>query len=171
MLVAADDKPGINYLQVGDKKSLKPVIQSIRPYVDVLILTMHWGPNMKKRPSKEFVQFAHDLIDAGVDIIQGHSAHVFQAVERYKHGLIMYDTGDAVDDYAVDSVLRNDRSFFCNLTLTKNGIIKANIFPFVIKDLQMHNTSQEDFALIMQEMQQLSAEHGTVISDQGQVIL
>ena len=169
--IAAENKPGINYVQVGDIQSLYSMIQSIRPHVEVLILTMHWGPNMKKRPSKEFKQFAHDLIDAGVDIIQGHSAHVFQAIERYKHGLIMYDTGDAVDDYAVDSVLRNDRSFFCVLTLTKRGIIKANVIPFVIKDMQMHNASQEDFALIIQEMQQLSAEHQTVISDQGEIIL
>ena len=45
-------------------------------------------------------------------MIHGHSAHLFQGIEFYKGKLILYDTGDFVDDYQVDPLLRNDRSFF-----------------------------------------------------------
>ena len=38
----------------------------------------------------------------GVDIYYGHSAHVFQGVEVYRGKPILYDTGDFIDDYAVN---------------------------------------------------------------------
>jgi poly-gamma-glutamate synthesis protein (capsule biosynthesis protein) len=39
------------------------------------------------------------MIELGVDIIHGHSAHHLQGVERYRGGLILYDTGNILDDY------------------------------------------------------------------------
>ena len=41
------------------------------------------------------------MIDEGIDIIHGHSAHIFQGIEIYKNKVIMYSTGDFVDDYAI----------------------------------------------------------------------
>jgi len=102
---AAENKPGTNYIRVGDIQTITHQITSLRPQVDILIVSSHWGPNMQQRPSEEFVQFAHDIIDAGADIIHGHSSHVFQGIEVYKNKVIMYDTGDFIDDYAVDPIL------------------------------------------------------------------
>jgi poly-gamma-glutamate synthesis protein (capsule biosynthesis protein) len=52
-------------------------------------------------PPERFRAFARWLIDRGFDVVHGHSAHVFQGVEAYDGGLILYDTGDFVDDCAV----------------------------------------------------------------------
>ena len=40
-----------------------------------MIFSLHWGENYKWHPSEKFQEFAHALIDHGVDIIFGHSAH------------------------------------------------------------------------------------------------
>lgn len=109
---AKDIHPGIFYLRVGDVEKVLSVITKLRSEVDILIFSMHWGPNMQERPLPHFQKFAHDLIDIGVDVFHGHSAHIFQGVEVYKNKLILYDTGDFVDDYAIDPFFRNDRSFF-----------------------------------------------------------
>src|SRR5262249_36254927 len=66
---------------------------------DLVVLALHWGPNMRTRPPIWFRVFAHAAIDRGVDILHGHSAHVFHGVERYREGLILYDTGNFIDDY------------------------------------------------------------------------
>jgi len=95
-----------------------------KPKVDILIVSAHWGPNMRQRPTKAFKEFAHAVIDAGADIFHGHSAHIFQGIEIYKGKLIMYDTGDFIDDYAVDDELRNDQTFLFLVTLSKNRIEK-----------------------------------------------
>jgi poly-gamma-glutamate synthesis protein (capsule biosynthesis protein) len=66
---------------------------------------------MVERPRDIFRRFARSVVDRGADVYYGHSAHVFQGVEVYRGKPILYDTGDFIDDYAVDDRLRNDRSF------------------------------------------------------------
>ena len=109
---AGPDTPGTHYVSVDAPDELKEQVKRVNTAVDILILSIHWGPNMREKPSRAFIQFAHQMIDAGVDIFHGHSAHIFQGIEVYKNRLILYDTGDFVDDYYVTPSLRNDQSFF-----------------------------------------------------------
>ncbi|AGN01687.1 putative enzyme of poly-gamma-glutamate biosynthesis (capsule formation) [Salinarchaeum sp. Harcht-Bsk1] len=78
---------------------------------DLLVASLHWGPNMVAEPPERFRRFAHWLVEQGVDLLHGHSAHVVQGIEIYEGVPILYDCGDFVDDYAVNQTLRNDRSF------------------------------------------------------------
>ena len=84
---------------------------------------------MRERPPQEFIDFAHALIDLGVDLIHGHSAHIFQGVEVYKGKIILYDTGDFIDDYAVDPYLRNDRSFLFLIECSHKRIQRLTLLP------------------------------------------
>ncbi len=154
---ASDSQPGTNYLKVGDLEALSESINVLRKQVDVLIVSIHWGPNMVKRPTTHFRSFAHALIDLGVDILHGHSAHVAQGVEIYRSKLILYDTGELVDDYAVDPEMRNDRSFFFIVELDKSHIISLKMIPILISRFQV-NLSQDEEQL--QTMQQLCRELG-----------
>ncbi len=58
---ATETKAGIAYVEVGNRKYLQEIIQEIKELkkkVDLLIFTIHWGPNMRERPSKSFIEFA-----------------------------------------------------------------------------------------------------------------
>src|SRR5215211_4082640 len=114
--VAGVDRPGTNYLPT----SLEPeVLDRVEAAIagareagaDTILFSNHWGPNMVERPRHIFRRFARSVVDRGADVYYGHSAHVFQGVEVYRGKPILYDTGDFIDDYAVDERLRNDRSF------------------------------------------------------------
>jgi poly-gamma-glutamate capsule biosynthesis protein CapA/YwtB (metallophosphatase superfamily) len=163
--LADNTKPGTNYIKVGDIESVTKDIQKVRNLVDVLIISIHWGPNMLQRPTQEFRTFAHQLIDAGVDIIHGHSSHIFQGIEVYKHKLIMYDTGDFVDDYAVDPLLRNDQSLFFQVVITKNGPIKVLLIPTIINNMQVNKAKGKNYKEIMERIKKLSFEFDTKIHD------
>lgn len=63
-----------------------------------LICSLHWGLEFLDYPGPEQIDLAHQLIDAGVDVIFGHHPHVLQPVERYKNGLIFYSMGNFVFD-------------------------------------------------------------------------
>lgn len=166
---ATDNKPGINYIRVGDLATIRKQIDALRPNVDVLMVTYHWGPNMRQRPSQEFVQFAHDIIDAGADIIHGHSSHVFQGIEIYRNKVIMYDTGDFIDDYAIDPILRNDQSCLFTITIHKNGPQSVMIIPVIISNMQVNTATGNDKNEIINRMQILSQEFNTSISDNGAI--
>ena len=51
---------------------------------------------------------AEQLQDAGADLVAGHSAHVFHGAGWGRRGPLLFDLGDALDDYAVDRRVRND---------------------------------------------------------------
>jgi poly-gamma-glutamate synthesis protein (capsule biosynthesis protein) len=164
---ASDNKPGINYIRVGDIDTIKNQIATLRPLVDIVIISSHWGPNMVQVPSSEFVEFAHAIIDSGADIIHGHSSHIFQGIEIYKNKIIMYDTGDFINDYAVDPQLRNDQSLFFAITIAKNGPISIALTPVIIKNMQVSIANGTEKEEIMLRIQQLSQQFNTTISRDG----
>jgi poly-gamma-glutamate capsule biosynthesis protein CapA/YwtB (metallophosphatase superfamily) len=155
------NSPGTNYLQVGDIRAALDDIDQVRSKVDVLVVSLHWGPNMRQAPSGDFVEFAHRLIEGGVDIVHGHSAHLFQGVEVYNGGLIMYDTGDFIDDYQVDPLLRNDQSFFFEVQVTKNGVKKLVMTPVLISNMQVNGALGLEAKSIVSKMEGLCTALGT----------
>jgi poly-gamma-glutamate synthesis protein (capsule biosynthesis protein) len=149
-------KPNTFYIEVGDLEAIKKTIEELRQKVDILILSIHWGPNMRTRPTKAFQAFAHSLIDLGVDIIHGHSAHIFQGVEVYKNRLILYDTGDLVDDYMIDPLLRNDLSFLFIVEVDKKGPLSLKLIPTRIENFEVNLAKGEDAEASLLKMQDLS---------------
>lgn len=76
----------------------------------VVILSVHWGPNLRPWLPLRYRRFARAMIEAGFDIVHGHSAHLTQAVEFHRSGVILYDTGDFIEDFWVFPGIRTDRS-------------------------------------------------------------
>lgn len=68
-------------------------IKSIRSAVNIVIVSIHWGVDYSYYPTPNQVSIAHELIDAGADIIMGHHPHTFQPFEKYKNGHIFYSLG------------------------------------------------------------------------------
>lgn len=132
---------GTNYFNVQHPEPLINQIKKLRKTVDIIIVSLHWGPNMREYPDASYIACAHALIDAGADIIHGHSAHVIQGFQWYQQKLILYDTGDFVDDYAIDPALRNDLSCLFIVSIEKNRIEQLQLIPTVIKDMQVHRAT------------------------------
>jgi poly-gamma-glutamate synthesis protein (capsule biosynthesis protein) len=83
-------------------------IGELRETCDLVVAFPHWGPNMSTRPARWQHDRARDLLAAGADLVAGHSAHVFHGVGGCDGRPVLYDLGDALDDYARDRFKRND---------------------------------------------------------------
>jgi poly-gamma-glutamate synthesis protein (capsule biosynthesis protein) len=68
----------------------------------------HWGPNMNPDTASWQRRTAAALLEAGATLVAGHSAHVFHGAGWEGRSPVLFDLGDALDDYAVDRRLRND---------------------------------------------------------------
>jgi poly-gamma-glutamate synthesis protein (capsule biosynthesis protein) len=66
---------------------------------DVVVASLHWGSNWGYDVPDSDVDFAHALVDGGVDIVHGHSSHHPRPIEVYHGKLILYGCGDLVNDY------------------------------------------------------------------------
>jgi poly-gamma-glutamate capsule biosynthesis protein CapA/YwtB (metallophosphatase superfamily) len=73
-------------------------VSLLRPHVDILIVSLHWGQEYSDRPAADQILTAHKLVDAGADIIWGHHPHVLQGIENYKGKLIAYSLGNFIFD-------------------------------------------------------------------------
>jgi len=58
-----------------------------------IVVFPHWGQNYAWREPKQ-AEAARRLIDAGADLILGHSAHRFQQIEQYRGRWIVYSLGN-----------------------------------------------------------------------------
>src|SRR5439155_18655835 len=67
---------------------------------DVVVVSIHWGPNWGYPIETAHRRFAHALIDSGViDVVYGHSSHHARGIEVYRDRPILYGCGDLLNDY------------------------------------------------------------------------
>ena len=64
----------------------------------VVIIQLHWGAEHRLEPMTLQKQQAHQLIDAGADVIIGHHPHTVQTTEIYKEKPIYYSIGNFIFD-------------------------------------------------------------------------
>ncbi|GAI55886.1 unnamed protein product [marine sediment metagenome] len=77
-------------------KTIKTV-KSLNPD-NFLIVSLHWGEEYKLINSPAQQKLAHQLIEAGTDLIIGHHPHVVQNIEKYLGKLIFYSLGNFIFD-------------------------------------------------------------------------
>jgi poly-gamma-glutamate capsule biosynthesis protein CapA/YwtB (metallophosphatase superfamily) len=90
------NRPGIppSIITWADPAYLKAFaadIQALRPKVDLLIASCHWG--LAKEVLEYMTEMAHAAIDAGADVVFGHGPHYSLPVEIYKGKPIFYGLG------------------------------------------------------------------------------
>ena len=99
---AAPDRPGVAYLPDLSDDAAGAVTRRVRRVKrpgDVVVASVHWGSNWGYEVAADQIRFAHALVDAGVDVVHGHSSHHPRPVEVYHGRLILYGCGDLVNDY------------------------------------------------------------------------
>lgn len=80
-------------------RDLASSISQARQPGDVAVVSIHWGSNWGDEVPGRFKAFAHALVEAGVNVVHGHSSHHFRPIEIYRDRLIVYGCGDFVNDY------------------------------------------------------------------------
>lgn len=90
---AEQSRPGTAF---GHKTDIEADVAQLRSQVDLVVVSFHWGAELRKDPKEYQVELAHAAIDAGADLIVGHHPHVVQSVEVYKAKPIFYSLGNFI---------------------------------------------------------------------------
>lgn len=130
-----------------------------------VVLSLHWGPNMRMSPSDRFRDFARAAIERGVDVVHGHSAHVVQAVERHRGGLILYDTGNFIDDYWKFPLRRTFWSFVFLLDVEDGRPGRLRLVPVRIHGSPLGLATGDTFRAIGRRMKSLCEAVGTPVAE------
>ena len=82
-------------------------------------------------------------------------------MEFYRHKLILYSTGDFIDDYAVDEIERNDYSFIFLVEFLNDNITRLCLYPTVIREFQARLAQKGEQKVITALMQELCKDFNT----------
>lgn len=150
---ASGDMPGVNLLKnVSDEtiRQIKAKVEAVKQLGDVVLASIHWGSNWGYEIPHQQSEFAHRLIDeAGVDVIHGHSSHHVKGIEVYKGKIIIYGSGDFLNDYEGIGGYEDFRSdlalmYFVSLDPSTGKLTDLQITPMQIKNLKSNRASKED---------------------------
>ncbi|MCS6777573.1 MAG: CapA family protein, partial [Chthonomonadaceae bacterium] len=114
--------------------SVTSITQEVRAaarQVDFLIVSLHAGKELAKRPTARQRTLAIAAINAGADIVLGHHPHVVQPVEIYRSRIICYSLGNFVF-----SASGRGSGAMLDATLYPDGSIRARLRPLVLAGVQ-----------------------------------
>jgi len=120
---ATPDSSGTAHL---DRESLRHDIMRARGEADILLVSFHWGEELKTVPKPYQVDLAHLAIDAGADVVLGHHPHVPQPIEIYRGKPIFYSLGNYAFGTFSDNV---SFSFVAEVLFQGNTPVRVNVHP------------------------------------------
>lgn len=148
---ARADRAGVALLPDFTETSVRAIARRIgvdRRPGDLVVLSVHWGPNWGYDIGTER-ELAHHLIDTGgVDLLHGHSSHHPKGIERYRNKLILYGCGDLLNDYegiGGHEEFRSDLVLIFLPELDAEGTCTGlELLPFQIARFRLNTASMTD---------------------------
>lgn len=158
---ADQTKAGVNLINDLSEKSvnhLKKQIGEHKKDNDLVIVSVHWGPNWGYLVPEDQRRFARALIDsADADIIHGHSSHHAKGIEVYKNKLILYGCGDFITDYEGiqgHEEYRGDLRlmYFASVEKQTGRLKSLLIYPFKSKKFRLEKASASDMNWLLNSL-------------------
>jgi poly-gamma-glutamate capsule biosynthesis protein CapA/YwtB (metallophosphatase superfamily) len=119
---------------------------------DLVLVSLHWGPNWGYEIPAEWRRFAHALVaEAAVHVVHGHSSHHPKAVEVHAGQPILYGCGDFINDYEGIGGYEAFRSelvlgYFLDLDDATGALARLEAVPFRLRRLRLERAARPDVA-------------------------
>ena len=135
---------------------------------DIAVVSIHWGSNWGYEVSPDQVRFAHLLVEAGVNVVHGHSSHHPRPIEVYKGRLILYGCGDFINDYegvGGHEAFRGDLALMYLPSLTDAGELAGlRMIPMQRRQMRLGRASAADALWLWRMLNEVSRPYGTRIA-------
>ncbi len=167
---ATRDKPGVHLLPDLSQATLEHIqalVEAVKQPGDVVVASIHWGSNWGYEIPSEQVAFAQQLIDlAGVDVVHGHSSHHVRPIQVYNGKLILYGSGDLINDYEGIQGYEAFRGDLALLYLARidpqtGALLELRLTPMQIKQFKLNRASPEDVSWLSQQLRRIGEKFGT----------
>lgn len=170
---ATPTSPGVNLLSELTEDSASAVCRDIvrtRRRDDVVVVSLHWGPNWGYEIPDSQRHFAHKLVDeADVSIVHGHSSHHAKAIEVYRDRLILYGCGDFLNDYegiGGYEAYRDDVAvmYLADIDVASRDLDQLELVPLKIRQFRLIHPSETDVDWIRETLDRESRQFGARVT-------
>jgi poly-gamma-glutamate synthesis protein (capsule biosynthesis protein) len=123
-----------------------------------VLVAIHWATSRSAEVSPENRAFAHDLIDAGADVILGHHPPHPKGIEVYRGKVILYAPSNVLRGHSSPN---SDDGYLARFTLGPKSVEKIEVLPIIGKGQPEGRTGQPYDSKLFQPtlMQGPSAQH------------
>jgi poly-gamma-glutamate synthesis protein (capsule biosynthesis protein) len=163
---ALPDRAGVVPL---DPFIIKEDIARVRDEVDYVAVSFHWAIENSQDTHPAARALAHDVIDAGADLILGHHPHVPRGVEVYKGKVIVYSFGNLIFGHNHTYWMDN---YVARMTLTPSEIARVEILPVAGRGnhlSQPYVLQGEQAQTLLQDIQARTAQLDTQMDIEGDI--
>ena len=166
---ATPQKPGVNFLEEISDHTARRIASQMYGFTrlgDVIVASIHWGGNWGYGIHDEEIQFAHELTERGVAVVHGHSSHHVKTAEIYNARLVLYGSGDFLNDYEGITGYENFRSDLALMYLPvidarTSRIMEIRLVPMRIARFRLKHAVEEDAKWLRNLLNQLGARVST----------
>jgi poly-gamma-glutamate capsule biosynthesis protein CapA/YwtB (metallophosphatase superfamily) len=171
---------------LNDLDRARAVIEEAGQQADLVVVQVHMGAEgaamQHVKPGNEIyfgenrgdpIKFSHAVVDAGADLVVGHSPHVLRGMEFYKGRLIAYSLGNFAGGgktLSRDGVLKYGG--ILRVTLGKDGRYVGGQFRSTYLDtrgLPVRDSSERGRQLVAELTAADLGERGATIADDGSI--
>jgi poly-gamma-glutamate synthesis protein (capsule biosynthesis protein) len=124
---ATHDREGV--FNGYDISELCDEVKKVKPFVDKVIVYMHWGRELETVSNTWQKQYARRIVDAGADLVVGAHPHMVQEIEYYKNVPIVYSLGNFIYGGTMRDTILVAATF--DYSIDKNGQLQLIVYPGV----------------------------------------
>lgn len=146
-------------------RALAARIERVKRPGDLVIASVHMGSNWGWTVPEEQVRLAHALIEAGADLVHGHSSHHPRPVGLHRGKLVLYGCGDFLNDYEGISGYERYRGDLTLLYLAlvdpaDGTLVELRATPMQIRQLRPRYATPADRLWLFDTLARISAAAG-----------
>jgi poly-gamma-glutamate capsule biosynthesis protein CapA/YwtB (metallophosphatase superfamily) len=169
---ATPNTVGVNLLPSLCELAVEEVAHQVsqaRQQGDLVVVSIHWGPNWGYAVAESERWFAHELIArAGVSVVYGHSSHHPKAIEMFRNHLILYGCGDFLNDYEGINGYEQFRGdlalmYLADIDPTSGEVQALDLVPFQVRRFQLTHALREDVDWLRHRLDRESRKFDTCI--------
>jgi len=149
---AGKTRAGVAFLPDLSTRSVEAVARRMseaKRAGDFALVSLHWGGNWGYEVARAERACAHALIDAGADLVHGHSSHHPKGIEVYGERLVLYGCGDFLNDYEGIGGYEGFRAeltlmYLPTLDAASGRLLGLELVPMRIRRLRLERAREAD---------------------------
>lgn len=175
---AGAGRAGVAWLAEASPRAAAEVLETVgrnKRSGDVVVASIHWGPNWGYVVPERFRTFAHALVEGGVDVVHGHSSHHPRGIEVYRERLVLYGCGDFLNDYEGIEGYREYRPdlalmYFPTLDAASGRLLELVLVPMRIRHLRVNRATEQDATWLQAMLDREGMRFGTRVEHAAGVL-
>jgi len=166
---ATADRPGVAFILDLSEASAARItdrVLALKRPGDVAVASLHLGSNWGYQVESGQVDFAHRLIDAGIDVVYGHSSHHPRPIEVYRGKLILYGCGDIINDYEGITSYEAFRAglrllYFASVDPSNGNLVALRMVGMRVRRMRLERAAQADAEWLRAKLGDISRDFNT----------